>query len=252
MWGGKYVIESRAFNYFLQRQSDIYGLSTYLSAERLGNYLDEPSERELEGIQFIRENEGSWNRINAQQEAICFFDWERTRSVIYSDYLVNHTQRLAVDLADYFSRSKMLSINGIVHVIDAVPFLTETGGGTPMALVGVSIDSTEKLATSWCGDLLEIVDAIPAGYSLIDCCLADVKGRARHCYKHFGVNEDGYLLGDENGALFEAAGHFITLDRTGILHFKVTETENGLQFCSKIVRRLGSIVDEIRFSGSNI
>ena len=42
--------------------------------------------------------------------------------------------------------------------IDLLPVLTETGGGAQMAFFdGISVETTEKLAGKWCGDLLQYV-----------------------------------------------------------------------------------------------
>jgi len=64
-----------------------------------------------------------------------------------------------------------------------------------MALDGVTVDSTEKLAGTWCGDLLQIIEELPKDYNLIDCCLADMFRMSKTCYHKFGVNENGVFSG---------------------------------------------------------
>ena len=59
-------------------------------------------------------------------------------------------------------RSLFLTRKGDITTIDALPVLTETGKGAQMAFFdGVSVDSTEELAGTWCGDLLQILEALP-------------------------------------------------------------------------------------------
>lgn len=104
-------------------------------------------------------------------------------------------------------QSKFSSEDGIYMAIDLVPVLTETGGGTQMALFnGVSTDSTEELAGEWSGDLLQIISELPEDYKLINCCFSEIWCRAMYCYHTFGVNKKGYVLSDSNGKQFEAAG----------------------------------------------
>lgn len=53
------------------------------------------------------------------------------------------------------AKSKSFNSRYADRTIDLIPVLTETGGGTPMALYdGVSADSREELSCQWCGDLL--------------------------------------------------------------------------------------------------
>jgi hypothetical protein len=114
-----------------------------------------------------------WTHLNVWNEAMKYFQWDKTYSVRYSDYLVNHTQKLAVDLADFFMQSKLTDEDGIDWAIDAVPVLTETGGGAPMAFYdGTPDTTTRKLACTWCGDLLQIVAELPEDYKIINCCFA--------------------------------------------------------------------------------
>jgi hypothetical protein len=171
-----------------------------------------------------------WKKIDVWDEALAYFDWENTRSVKYSGYLLNHTQKLAVDLADYHKQSKFLSKNWEA-AIDLVPVLTETGEGAQMALDnGISVNSTEKLVGTWHGDLLQIVDVLPENYNLINCCFAEIWSRAEYCYRTFGLNEDGYLLNDDNGNLFEATRLSLRGERQSLYIVKVETNEEKIRF----------------------
>jgi len=228
MWGGGHVsIDDNLENF--TRTEDLLGISTFWHP--FGFDMDSEeilSKKSYDKIKFIDENSKSWERLKVWKEALEYFDWDNTRSVSYNDYLVNHIKKQAIDLADYHRQSKFLNSAGDFMAIDLVPVLTETGGGTPMALFdGASAESTEELAGEWCGDLLQIVDELPEDYQLINCCFAEIWGRARYCYHTFGVNKEGFLLSDSNGKLFQ----FVTLNmygkRSHARYMKVEETDDN-------------------------
>ena len=73
---------------------------------------------------------------------------------------------------------------------------------------GFSADTTEKLAGKWCGDLLQIVDDLPKGYRIIDCCFAHYVNRANYYQQIYGVNNNGYVFKDNEGELFGATTWF--------------------------------------------
>jgi len=54
---------------------------------------------------------------------------EITHSITYENVLVNHSQKLAIDMAEYFKQSRAVTQNGEDYAIDLIPVLTETGGG---------------------------------------------------------------------------------------------------------------------------
>jgi hypothetical protein len=175
MWGGHYVVDEDIIEGY-SRIEDLLGLSTYLDYDDFERSNDDDegdlkSKSYYDKVKFIEDNSKLWNRIDVWDEAGEYFDWENTHSVAYSGYLLNHTQKLAIDLADYYKQSKSLfGRDKIITTIDAVPVLTETGGGTQMALFdGVSTDSTEELAGTWCGDLLQIANEQPDDYKRINC-----------------------------------------------------------------------------------
>ena len=109
--------------------------------------------------------------------------------------------------------------------------LTETGGGTPMALYdGISADTTEILAGEWCGDLLQIVDELPEAYQLIDCCFAPIWDRANYCYQNFGVDENDYLLNDSNGNLYTVTRLGFRGERGETSNLKVEVTDDKIRY----------------------
>ena len=111
--------------------------------------------------------------------------------------------------------------------IDAAPVLTETGGGTSMALIdGIATDSTEQLATTWCGDLMQIVDELPKDYQLINCCFAEIWDRAEYCYKTFGVSDDGYVLDNGDGKLLKVEEHVPFAGRGPTSYLKVKSVKD--------------------------
>ena len=207
MWGGIYVALWDNVQKF-SRSEDLFGLSTYLSYDHFDrNNEDIRSKPYFDKIQFIGEKHKMWKKIDVWDEAKAFFNYEKTKSVKMSGYLLNHDKKVAIDLSNYFVKS-ISSFSGTndLFSIDAIPVLTETGEGTSMVFdKGVSIDSTEDLAETWCGDLLQIVDDLPENYTLIPCCFADMCDKVKFCYQLFGTNEDNFVLSNNNGDLFKCA-----------------------------------------------
>ena len=231
MWGGGYVVIDDNLKDF-SRTEDLLGISTYEDYESFERNNDEiESKSYYDKIKVIKEHSGTWTRIKVYQEALEYFDWKNTHSVKYSGYLVNHIKKVAVDLADYYKQSRFLSNDSKDMAIDAVPVLTETGGGIGMALFnGTSADSTEELAGKWCGDLLQIVDGLPEDYKLINCCFAEVWQRADYCYYTFGINDNKFLLNDNNGNLYKAVKLNLFGKRGPSSHIKVEVNEDKMKY----------------------
>ena len=206
MWGGNHVGVFDNLVYFT-REEDIIGLSTYLHYSGIEKgwkniRIDEYRYK----IKMMEEHSAQWKKFCVREQAMNYFNGKEMRSAKYEGYLLNHTKSLAVDLSDYHKCSKYLDDDNNEIVIDPIPALTETGEGTPLALFdGFSTDTTEKLAWTWCGDMLQILDVLPDGYQIIDCCFAPFKERAKYCYTMYGVNKNGYVIKDSSGNLFEAA-----------------------------------------------
>ncbi|MDR3108348.1 MAG: hypothetical protein LBU65_01495 [Planctomycetaceae bacterium] len=214
MWGGEHVITYDALSYSNPSKEDLLGFSTYISYEDFVEMVENDDEVLSEKpwykkALFIGEQHKLWKRmsvVDVLNDAKRFFDYPESPTVKYSGFLINRTQKLAVDLADYFSRSIGTFNGGVNSAIDLIPVLTETGGGTAMALFdGLSSDSTEKYAGSWCGDLLQIVDTLPPKYELMPCCFACFLPRAYYLYKKFGVDKEYFILCDKNGTRYKYA-----------------------------------------------
>jgi hypothetical protein len=151
---------------------------------------------------------------------------------------LNHTKKLGVELGDYFFRSAFRWRKRRIAAIDAIPVLTETGGGTSMALFdGVATDSTEKLAETWCGDLLQIVDQLPSDYERIDCCFSGFWERASFCYRLFGVDASNYVLGDKDGKRYECATFSFWAGRGPARHVKVELTEDKIRYIAELISK---------------
>jgi len=206
MWSGDVILGGEFTDYISEKCDEVYllGLSTYLDSGCFSStYKKSKDTYSYKNIKFIDKNKKRWKRIDVKDEAFDYFDWEKNKSVEYSGYLINHTKKLAVDLKDFFKKSVSLS-EGIEFVIDAVPFLTETGGGIETAIMnGMTVETTENLNGTWCCDLLQIVDTLPVDYKLIDCCISEIGRKAIYCYFLYGVNKDGLLLKDAQGNIFK-------------------------------------------------
>ena len=216
----------------------LLGISTYVDYEGFERNNKSISEIPYyDRIKFIEENNKTWKRFSVWDEAITHFDLKYKLSVPYDGYLINHTKKLAVDLADYQTKARAMSLSGGIDMekcIDPIPVLTELSGssysgGARMAyLNGVSAQSTPELASSWQGDLLQITDSLQNGFDVIDCCFADVWEKANYCYKVFGLTDEGLI---KNGdSLYEAILMNIIGKRSGPHHVKVELTEDGYNF----------------------
>jgi hypothetical protein len=228
MWGGIDVLINNELSD--SKTEYLLGLSTYfeidesdLANPEYGNYSDK--------VKFIYDNNKSWEKINVWEEAKEYFKMDLYKCVKYKNFLVNHTQKLAIDLADYFDRSRGLTHDGTDYVIDAIPVLTETGGGAQMAfLEGITDETTEQLAGRWCGDILQIVDKLPENYSLINCCFAGITSKLFYNHDTFGTNKEGFLLKDDKGNLLKGVMLNLYGKRGPASKFKTEKLENSIKF----------------------
>ena len=203
MWGGCHVVLDNNLQIF-SHIDDLLGISTYVELCSIKMNDGDPENNDRK--QFIIENKKLWKHIDVWEKAEKFFKWDVTHSVKYKGYLLNHTQKKAIDLENYYQQSKYSDEYLEIAAIDLLPVLTETGGGAQMAFFdGIAAETTEKLNGKWRRDLLQIVNELPKGYKLINCCFAEIGSKVRDCYWNFGANKEGYLLKDHKGNLFEAA-----------------------------------------------
>ena len=231
MWGGGYVVIDDALE-DITDESVLLGISTYEDYESYEMSIDDlPSKSYYEKVKTIDKNNKSWNRINVWDDAVKFFDGTKA---MYSGFLVNHTQKLAVNLADFYEQSKSIRQfrDGDVEMaIDAIPVLTETGGGSAMAFFdGISADTTENLAETWCGNSLQITDDLPEGYNIINCCFADIWCRADYLYQTFGSNADGFILRNNDGELYASTRLNFHGNRGSLCNIKVEKTEDKIRY----------------------
>jgi hypothetical protein len=227
IWGGSEVVVDN----YLENVTDnsvLLGLSTYENLEHFEMNDENLTERSYyDKVKFIEAYGKLWNRISVWNEAIILFG----DGIKYSGFLLNHTQKLAVSLADFYEQSKSIkTVSGEVYefVIDAVSVLTETGGGAGMAFFdGISAETTENLAGSWCGNLLQITDDLPDGYSVINCCFADVWERVEYLRQIHGTNENGFVLNGADGKLYRATRrHF---QEAGLLYNVMVTTDENFE-----------------------
>jgi len=229
MWGGDYACGSDELLKFSKKE-DLLGLSTYLRFKEAD--LTDPQYNEcLDKVRFIYDNSKNWKKMDVWDDAKKYFEMDINHSVKYENFLVNHTQKIAIDLADYFYQSIATTQSGTNYAIDPIPVLTETGGGTEMVLFdGIADDTTEQLKGKWCGDLLQIVDRLPDGYSLINCCFAELQGKLNYCYNVFGFDKEGFLIKNDKANLFKAVQLNLYGKRGPVSRFKVEETEDSVKF----------------------
>lgn len=238
MWGGLHVLDNDNIEEF-SRKEDLLGISTFARSYdfhiRNRDFVkDSEGKKYHDKMIFVRMSSFLWDYLDLYNEPYEYFNYENTLSVDYTGYLVNHTQNLAVDMEDYYRLSQIciqdICMQDINTAIDVVAVLTETGGGIGMFYNGISVDSTENLSGEWCGDLLQITNSLPDGYLIINCYFADAFGRARHCYKKFGANEDGYVVNDSSGKLFEAVKLDLWGRRKSTFRMKIEKIDERIKF----------------------
>ena len=229
MWGGDDV-EFDDLSMF--PEDHLLGMSTYWDWEYLEKNIERIQKSDSrDKAMFLVENSKLWNHLDILDEAKEYFERENIKSLNYSGFLVNHAKKLSVNLSEYYVKSKALHESGVIYAIDPVPVLTETGGGALMAFSdGVTADTTEDLAGSWCGDLLQVTDTLLDGYTPIDCLFAGVQDRSRYCYGEFGTSNDGFLLKNETGELFAGVKLSLLRERGKPSHIKVAKSDNRVTF----------------------
>lgn len=233
MWTGEDVLNDDKIGAF-SRKEDLLGISTFVRSYDLqvmySNFVkDYESKKHHDKILFIGSSSSLWDYLDLCNEPYEYFNYENTLSVDYTGYLLNHSQNLAVNMEDYY-RFSQICMQDINTAIDVVAVLTETGGGIGMFNNGISVDSTENLSGEWCGDLLQITNSLPDGYRVIKCYFADALGRARYCYKKFGANEDGYVVNDSSGKLFEAVKLDLWGRRKSTFRMKIEKIDERIKF----------------------
>ncbi len=238
MWGGGDVLSDDNIGVF-SRKEDLLGISTFVRSYDLQiifrNFMkDSEGKKHHDKIMFVGLSSFLWDYLDLCNEPYEYFNYENTLSVDYTGYLLNHTQNLAVDMEDYYRLSQIciqdIYMQDINTAIDLVAVLTQTGGGIGKFYNGISVDSTENLSGEWCGDLLQITNSLPDGYQVIKCYFADALGRAMHCYKKFGANEDGYVVNDSSGKLFEAVKLDLWGRRKSTFKMKIEKIGDRIKF----------------------
>jgi hypothetical protein len=239
MWGGQNVLIDDDLHEITEHDT-LIGISTYGCIEPMELNHSNPEKQSYDRkVKLINDTNREWHYFEAWDEAIVYFDLLYSHMVLYDGYLINHTKKQAVDLNHYLNRSKITNRYGHDTLIDALPVLTETGGGTLMALFdGATADTTEGLAQTWCGDLLQIVDELPLDYSCIECCFVKMWERAEHYYYKYGCDADGFVLCDAQQHRFEGVPFTVFGERGCIRNIKAEIIEDKIKFSTKAKEEL--------------
>ncbi len=75
-----------------------------------------------------------------------------------------------------------------------------------------------------------IVDELPQDYELINCCFSEYFSKSKYCYYKFGVNENDYLLKDNERNLFIGVSIGIFGGRGIPCCVKIEKEENGIRY----------------------
>lgn len=207
LWGGDNMFSSNWLK-DIEGEESLENLSAYLNFRHKTDedLLEEGGEKFLKKARKIDAYADQWSNMDDFDKiASDKYDWYLAGSALYKGYLVNHNHKLAINLETYYQSSLCTQYqDGFMYVVDPIPVLTETGGSVGMVFYDGMTDSTTiELEGTWCGDLLQILDELPDGFSEIKCCFAPVIPRAVYCYNEFGVNENKLVFADEHGALLK-------------------------------------------------
>jgi len=190
MWCGDDVLSEHELQSFSTKE-DLLALSAFRDDfEWLEEYEKDNkvyrNKEHFDKLKQIKSYSEEWTRLDDKDisnKALKYFDFENTKSVHYSDYLINHTKKLAIDLRLYWENS-VVTFCGLRRLvcIDLLPVLTEpTGSPVMFGFRGMTSETTKSLISTWPGDLLQIVDEVPQEYEQINCCfvnLVDCNGKA--------------------------------------------------------------------------
>jgi len=228
MWGGDSVLINDNLQY-ISREEVLIGISTYEDLESFElNNEDLHEKVYFDKVKRIEAYSNEWTWLNVLGKALKYFNYKKTSSVKYSNYLVNHTKKIAIDLKAYWKNSVSYYRWRLSSCIDLVPILTETGGGLDMALFeGFTPETTELLDGTWCGDLMQIVDDRPHEYELINCCFANLVKRGSYLYDKYGTDEENFILKDKMDKRFFGYEINYAGERAGGVQLKVEENEEG-------------------------
>lgn len=231
MWCGGYIVLNDAIKDFLSEEQ-LLGISITEDLKSFQNYDEDLADKVYyDKIKFIDENSKSWTRMDVWSDARKYFDFENSEREKYNGYLVNHTKKQAINLKDYYDKSVSLTKENEEYSIDLIPPLTETGGGTLMALFdGCSADVTEHLVGTWCGDLLQIVEELPENYEEISCCFASVWEKADYCKREFGLDDEQFILKNDNKERFECVRLSLNMDRGSVCNIQCKIDEDRIRY----------------------
>jgi len=234
MWLGSEALQGYNLNR-LKRKEDLLGASVAFYKEYYEAKHADWGEEYPEISLFISENYATWNRTSIEHQAIKELKDNGKSAVEYTGYLINHTRKEAINLVDYYNCSKGLFWNEtteeFVTVLDPIPILTDMDRGHLLAFFdGIPANVTENLAGRWAGDLLERIEDVPANeYTIIDCCFVNIYPRAKYCLSKFGIDEEGWLIANEKGELFEGVTLSFLGTRSPKVRFKmeIQEKDSG-------------------------
>jgi hypothetical protein len=212
MWIGDYLIDDGFPLLTGCRESDLLGYSTLLDKDFFEGYDEQTGQEDnnkekadklaehAKAVAFIDENSTKWKKLDLQDRFIDYFKNVK----MYEGYLINHDQKKAINLFDYWDNSMFYSYEPEMQeiAIDLIPVLTETGEGSRMAVgKGVYGNTTLNLDGQWCGDLLQIVDDVPDGFELVKYCYVDIIERCIFCYYNYGKDVENFVL-DKDGTRY--------------------------------------------------
>lgn len=232
MWYGIYSVLENTIEKFTT-EAQLLGMSVNSGWDDLQrNNSEYESKSYAEKIKFIGENHNKWKHEDCWDEAVAYFDLKHTKEVRYNGFLINHTKKEAIDLKDYKEKSISMTSYGEIFLIDPIPPLTETGGGTEMALFdGCSAETTEHLVGHWCGDCLQIVEKLPEDYTVINCCFAEIWYRSRYCFHVFGTDKENFILKNDKGERHTITRYNpFSKKRAPICYVQVEKDDDGITF----------------------
>jgi len=158
--------------------------------------------------------------------------------VSWSGYLVNHTQKMYIDVVKYYEMSE---ING--GCIDPLVVLAASNGAATLFWDGFSENSAYSLLGYWFTDIIEWVGNKPENMNE----LCDLEFREifwKTMLDEWGTTDDGYLA-DKNGEVFfsrKDLGLLNTKISPSKVKFKISKTDTHVYCESEFVPDEGVVL----------
>jgi len=153
----------------------------------------------------------------------------------WGGYLVNHTQKIYIDVAKYYEMSRINK-----ECIDPLVVLAASNGAASLFWDGFSENSAYSLLGNWFTDIIEWADNMPESMNEL-CDLEFCEFFWQTMLNEWGTTDDGYLA-NKNGEVFflrKNLGLWDTKMSPARTKFKIEKTDTHVSCESEFVPDTG-------------